>query len=32
MIDKAQNEDIDHNRNDIAKNKKEIEDIKRGRK
>ena len=32
MIDKAQNEDIHHNRNDIEKNKKEIENIKRGRK
>jgi hypothetical protein len=31
MIDKAQNEDIHHNRNDIEKNKKEIENIKRGR-
>tara|TARA_B100000212_G_scaffold342125_1_gene327796 strand:- start:8522 stop:8980 length:459 start_codon:yes stop_codon:yes gene_type:complete len=32
MIDKAQNEDITHNRNDIEKNKAEIENIKRGRK
>ena len=32
MIDKAQDEHIDHNKNDIARNKKEIEDIKRGRK
>ena len=32
MIDKAQNEDIKHNRNDIEKNKAEIENIKRGRK
>ena len=31
MIDKAQDEDIHHNRNDIEKNKKEIENIKRGR-
>ena len=32
MIDKAQNEDIKHNRDDIEKNKAEIENIKRGRK
>ena len=32
MIDKAQNEDITHNRNDIEKNRAEIENIKRGRK
>ena len=31
MIDKAQDEDIHHNRNVIEKNKKEIENIKRGR-